>query len=59
MSFLALSRFSGVMMGVMVCLDGGSSSIMAYEGKIITKNSSKSTRGRTLPNAFVVSHPSK
>jgi exopolysaccharide biosynthesis protein len=38
-------------------LDGGSSSIMAYEGSIITKNSSKSSNGRTLPNAFVVSHP--
>lgn len=40
-------------------LDGGSSSIMAYEGKIITKNSSKSSSGRTLPNAFVVSAPTK
>jgi exopolysaccharide biosynthesis protein len=38
-------------------LDGGSSSIMAYEGSIITKNSSKSSNGRTLPNAFVVAHP--
>jgi len=38
-------------------LDGGSSSIMAYEGSIITKNSSKSSSGRTLPNAFVVAHP--
>jgi exopolysaccharide biosynthesis protein len=39
-----------------VNLDGGSSSIMAYEGKIITKNSSASSNGRTLPNAFVVGH---
>ncbi len=38
-------------------LDGGSSSIMAYQGKIITKNSSKSTNGRELPNAFVITHP--
>lgn len=40
-------------------LDGGSSAIMAYEGKIITKNSSKSPSGRYLPNAFVVSHPTR
>ena len=38
-------------------LDGGSSAIMAYQGKIITKNSSKSSSGRYLPNAFVVSQP--
>jgi exopolysaccharide biosynthesis protein len=38
-------------------LDGGSSAIMAYEGSIITKNSSASSNGRTLPNAFVVAHP--
>ena len=40
-----------------VNLDGGSSSIMAYQGKIITKNSSKSIYGREIPNAIVVSHP--
>ena len=40
-----------------VNMDGGSSSIMAYEGKIITKNSSKSIYGREIPNAIVVTHP--
>jgi len=39
-----------------VNLDGGSSSIMAYEGEIITKNSSKSDRGREIPNSIVVEH---
>lgn len=34
--------------------DGGSSSIMAYNGKIITKCSSPSKVGRLLPNAFLV-----
>ena len=34
--------------------DGGSSSIMAYDGKIITKCSSPSKIGRLLPNAFLV-----
>lgn len=34
--------------------DGGSSSIMAYDGKIITKCSSPSKVGRLLPNAFLV-----
>lgn len=38
-------------------LDGGSSSIMAYQGKIITKSSSPNSNGRCLPNALVVSHP--
>lgn len=40
-------------------LDGGSSAIMAYQGKIITKNSSASSAGRYLPNAFVISKPSR
>lgn len=39
-----------------VNMDGGSSSIMAYEGKIITKNSSKSVNGREIPNSLVVTH---
>ncbi len=34
--------------------DGGSSSIMAYDGKILTKCSSPSKVGRLLPNAFLV-----
>lgn len=34
--------------------DGGSSSIMAYDGKIMTKCSSPSKVGRLLPNAFLV-----
>lgn len=34
--------------------DGGSSSIMAYDGKILTKCSSPSKIGRLLPNAFLV-----
>lgn len=40
-----------------VNMDGGSSSIMAYEGSIITRNSSKSENGREIPNAIVVQHP--
>ena len=32
---------------------------MAYQGKIITKNSSASSAGRYLPNAFVISKPSR
>lgn len=39
-----------------VNMDGGSSSIMAYQGKIITKNSSKSVNGREIPNSIVVTH---
>ena len=39
-----------------VNMDGGSSSIMAYQGKIITKNSSKSVNGREIPNSLVVTH---
>lgn len=37
-------------------LDGGSSSILVYEGESITRssNASKTVEGRTLPNAFVV-----
>ena len=35
-------------------LDGGSSSILAYDGKIMTKCSSPSKVGRYLPNAFLV-----
>ncbi|MCX7884010.1 MAG: phosphodiester glycosidase family protein [Caloramator sp.] len=34
--------------------DGGSSSIMAYNGNIVTKCSSPSKVGRLLPNAFLV-----
>lgn len=34
--------------------DGGSSSVMAYDGKIITKCSSPMKTGRYLPNAFLV-----
>ncbi|SKA79447.1 Exopolysaccharide biosynthesis protein [Caloramator quimbayensis] len=34
--------------------DGGSSSIMTYDGNIITKCSSPSKVGRLLPNAFLV-----
>lgn len=37
------------------CCDGGASSVLAYEGKIITKNSSlHPDLGRMLPNAFLV-----
>ncbi len=36
-------------------LDGGSSAIMCYKGKQITKPSSVSSLGRFLPNAIVVS----
>ena len=38
-------------------LDGGSSSIMAYKDRIITRNSSALEEGRYLPNAIVVTHP--
>ena len=34
-------------------LDGGSSSIMNYRGKTISKPSSKNSLGRYLPNAFI------
>ncbi len=34
-------------------LDGGSSSIMNYKGKTISKPSSKNSLGRYLPNAFI------
>jgi len=37
------------------CCDGGSSSVLAYDGEVITKNSSANpTYGRRLPNAFLV-----
>lgn len=37
------------------CCDGGASSIMAYKGEVITRNSSANpTLGRRLPNAFLV-----
>lgn len=37
------------------CCDGGSSSILAYDGEVITKNSSLNPAyGRRLPNAFLV-----
>lgn len=37
------------------CCDGGSSSVMAYKGEVITKNSSLNpTYGRRLPNAWLV-----
>lgn len=36
------------------CCDGGSSSIMGYEEKVITKCSSPMEHGRYLPNAFLV-----
>lgn len=35
-------------------MDGGSSSVMWYNGNYITKSSSVSGRGRFMPNAFVV-----
>ncbi len=35
-------------------LDGGSSSIMAYNGQYITKSCSVSGRGRYLPDAFLI-----
>lgn len=35
-------------------LDGGSSSIMAYDSQVITKCSSPAVNGRLLPNAFLV-----
>ena len=35
-------------------VDGGSSSIMGYDGKLITKCSSPQDGGRYLPNAFLV-----
>jgi len=37
------------------CCDGGSSSVLAYNGEVITKNSSKNpSYGRRLPNAWLV-----
>jgi len=37
------------------CCDGGASSIMAYRGEVITRNSSANPKfGRRLPNAFLV-----
>lgn len=37
------------------CCDGGSSSVLAYKGEVITKNSSLNpTYGRRLPNAWLV-----
>lgn len=37
------------------CCDGGSSSVLAYNGEVINKNSSKNPEyGRRLPNAFLV-----
>ncbi len=37
------------------CCDGGSSSVLAYNGKVLNKNSSANpTLGRRLPNAFLV-----
>lgn len=37
------------------CCDGGSSSVMAYKGEVITKNSSLNPNyGRRLPNAWLV-----
>ena len=35
-------------------LDGGSSAVMWYDGRYITKSSSKSGRGRYMPNALIV-----
>lgn len=35
-------------------LDGGSSSVMIYKGKQITKSSSVSGRGRYMPDAFII-----
>lgn len=38
------------------CCDGGSSSVLAYNGEVINKNSSLNPEyGRRLPNAFLVS----
>jgi exopolysaccharide biosynthesis protein len=37
------------------CCDGGSSSILAYDGKIINTPSTKSSEGALLPNAWVIS----
>ena len=39
-------------------LDGGSSSIMNYRGKTISKPSSKNSLGRYLPNAFICKYAS-
>ena len=39
-------------------LDGGSSSIMNYRGKTISKPSSKNSLGRYLPNAFIAKYAS-
>lgn len=37
------------------CCDGGSSSVLAYQGKVMNKNTSLNpTLGRRLPNAFLV-----
>ena len=37
------------------CCDGGSSSVIAYDGKVLNKNSSMNpTYGRMMPNAFIV-----
>ena len=39
------------------CCDGGASSLIAYNGEIITNNSSYNpSYGRLLPNAFLVKH---
>lgn len=46
-----LSRYNATQAG---CLDGGSSSIMIYKGKQITKCSSKTGRGRYCPDALIV-----
>ena len=37
------------------CCDGGSSSVLAYDGEVLNKNSSANPDyGRRLPNAFLV-----
>ena len=42
------------------CCDGGSSSVMAYNGEVINKNSSANpTYGRRLPNAWLVAPKEK
>ena len=42
------------------CCDGGSSSVLAYKGEVITKNSSLNPDyGRRLPNAFLVAPKEK
>ena len=48
---ISFSAFGAVTAGA---CDGGSSSVLAYNGEIINKPSTPMTTGRYLPNAFLV-----